>query len=88
MIGLLQNKGAQVEYHDPYIPHIHHEYDGWEMDSVKDMLGAVKEADVVIIVTDHKSYDYKAIVDASKFVFDSRNALGKLAKDNPKVERL
>ncbi|HQX01111.1 MAG TPA: nucleotide sugar dehydrogenase, partial [Anaerolineales bacterium] len=29
VIGLLKNKGAQVEYHDPYIPHIHHEYDGW-----------------------------------------------------------
>jgi len=88
VIGLLQNKGADVSYHDPYIPHIHHEYDGWEMDSVEDMMGAVKESDAVIIVTDHKSYDYQAIVDAAKFVFDSRNALGKLAKDNPKVERL
>jgi UDP-N-acetyl-D-glucosamine dehydrogenase len=43
VIGLLQNKGAMVEYHDPYIPHIHHEYDGWEMDSVKDMMKAVRE---------------------------------------------
>jgi len=88
VIGLLQNKGAQVEYHDPYIPHIHHEYDGWEMDSVKDMMQAVRESDAVVIVTDHKAYDYKAILDAAKFVFDSRNALGKLAKENPKVERL
>jgi UDP-N-acetyl-D-glucosamine dehydrogenase len=88
VIGLLQNMGAQVEYHDPYIPHIHHEYDGWEMDSLKDMMNAVKEADAVVIVTDHKAYDYKAILGAAKFVFDSRNALGKLGKDNPKVERL
>ena len=36
VIGLLRKKGALVEYHDPYIPHIHHEYDGWQMDSVKD----------------------------------------------------
>lgn len=88
VIGMLQNKGAQVEYHDPYIPHIHHEYDGWEMDSIKDMMKAVKESDAVIIVTDHKTYDYAAIVSGSKFVFDTRNALGKLAKNNPKVERL
>jgi len=88
VIGLLQNKGAQVVYHDPYIPHIHHEYDGWEMDSVEDMMQAVKESDAVIIVTNHKAYDYAVIVDAAEFIFDTRNALGKLAKNNPKVERL
>jgi len=88
VIGLLQNKGAQVEYHDPYIPHIHHEYDGWQKDSIKDVMKGVKEADAVVIVTNHKDYDYKTILDAAKFVFDSRNALGKLAKGNPKVERL
>lgn len=88
VIGLLQNKGAQVEYHDPHIPHIHHEYEGWEMDSVEDMMKAVKESDAVIIVTDHKDYDYAAILEASVFIFDTRNALGKLAKNNTKVERL
>lgn len=88
VIGLLQNKGAQVEYHDPYIPHIHHEYDGWQMDSIKNLMQGVKEADAVVIVTDHKAYDYKTIVDAAKFIFDSRNALGKLARGNPKVEKL
>jgi UDP-N-acetyl-D-glucosamine dehydrogenase len=88
VIGLLQNKGAFVEYHDPYIPHIHHEYDGWEMDSVQDMMQAVRESDAVVIVTNHTEYDYKAILDAASFVFDARNALGKLAKENPKVERL
>ncbi|MFL7870560.1 MAG: nucleotide sugar dehydrogenase [Anaerolineales bacterium] len=88
VIGLLQNKGAQVEYHDPYIPHIHHEYDGWQMDSIQDVMQGVAEADAVVIVTDHGAYDYKAIVDTAKFVFDSRNALGKLARGNPNVERL
>ncbi len=88
VIGMLKNKGAQVAYHDPHIPHIHHEYDGWEMDSVEDMMKAVKESDAVIIVTDHKSYDYAAILEAAVFIFDTRNALGKLAKNNPKVERL
>ena len=51
VIGLLKNKGAHVEYHDPYIQHIHHEYDGWKMDSVKDLMKSVTEADAVVIVT-------------------------------------
>lgn len=88
VIGLLKNKGAQVEYHDPYIQHIHHEYDGWKMDSVKDLMKSVKEADAVVIVTNHKEYDFKAIVESAKFVFDSRNATGKLGKNSEKVERL
>ncbi|MBI5951650.1 MAG: nucleotide sugar dehydrogenase [Chloroflexi bacterium] len=88
VIGLLRQKGALVEYHDPYIPHIHHEYDGWKMDSVKDMMKSVKEADAVIIVTNHKVYDYAAIIENAKFVFDSRNATGKIARKHEKVERL
>jgi UDP-N-acetyl-D-glucosamine dehydrogenase len=88
VIGLLKQKGALVDYHDPYIPHIHHEYEGWKMESVKDMLKYVKEADAVVIVTNHKDYDYGAIIDAAKFVFDSRNATGRIAKNNAKVERL
>ncbi|MBI5840981.1 MAG: nucleotide sugar dehydrogenase [Chloroflexi bacterium] len=88
VIGLLRKKGALVEYHDPYIPHIHHEHDGWQMDTVKDVMKSVKEADAVVIVTNHTVYDYKAIIDSAKFVFDSRNATGKLAKNNEKVVRL
>jgi len=88
VIGLLQKKGAQVEYHDPYIPHLHHEYDGWQMDSVRDVMQAVRESDAVVIVTDHKVYDYAAIIREAKFVFDTRNATGKIAKGNGKVVRL
>jgi len=88
VIGLLRNKGAMVDYHDPYIPHIHHEHDGWQMDSVKDLMQAVKDSDAVVIVTNHKEYDYKAIVEAAKFVFDTRNATRKVAKDSEKVVRL
>ena len=88
VIGLLRQKGAEVQYHDPYIPHIHHEYDGWKMDSVPDLMKAVKDAEVVVIVTNHKQYDYKAIIESAKFVFDSRNATGKLGKNSDKVERL
>ncbi len=88
VIGLLQKKGARVKYHDPYIPHIHHEYDGWRMDSVKNVMQSVRVADAVVIVTNHKAYDYEAIVASAKFVFDTRNATRKVAKNSDKVVRL
>jgi UDP-N-acetyl-D-glucosamine dehydrogenase len=88
VIGLLLKKGAVVEYHDPYIPHIHHESEGWHMDSVKDMMKAVEEADVVVIITNHKVYDYKTIVECAKFVFDSRNATRELVNGHENVVRL
>ncbi|MBI3173133.1 MAG: nucleotide sugar dehydrogenase [Chloroflexi bacterium] len=88
VIALLKRKGAIVEYHDPYIPHIHHEYEGWKMDSIADVMSAVADADAVIIVTNHKVYDYPAIIKAAKFVFDSRNATGRLGKESENVERL
>jgi UDP-N-acetyl-D-glucosamine dehydrogenase len=58
------------------------------MDSVKDVMQAVKAADVVVIVTNHKIYDYKAIVESAAFVFDSRNATRNIAKGIEKVVRL
>ena len=64
IIHLLQEKGAQVQYHDPFIPAINH--DELRMQSVTDFDKAVKEADCVVIVTDHSLYDYSKILqDAS-----------------------
>ena len=87
VIGLLQNKGASVKYHDPYIPHIHHETEGWQMDSVTDLMAEAKTSDAVVIVTNHKMYNYPEIIGAAKFVFDTRNATGKLGRFE-NVERL
>jgi len=88
VIALLKKKGAQVEYHDPFIPHLHHEHEGWKMDSISDVMPAVEAADAVVIVTNHKAYDYKAILSKASFIFDSRNALGEAGKESPKVARL
>jgi UDP-N-acetyl-D-glucosamine dehydrogenase len=88
VIALLRQKGALVDYHDPYIPQIHHEHDGWRMESIQDLMPAVRSADAVVIITNHKSYDYKAILEDAQFIFDSRNALGNPGRENPKVVRL
>jgi UDP-N-acetyl-D-glucosamine dehydrogenase len=88
VIALLRQKGAQVEYHDPYIPKIHHETEGWEMSSASDIMQSVREAEAVVIVTNHTAYDYQAMLDQARFIFDTRNALGRLGDGNPKVVKL
>ncbi len=86
VIHLLQQKGAEVSYHDPYVHHISH--NDWELASIPDLMDGVKAADLVVIVTNHKVYDYPAILKAASLIVDTRNALGKLGRDNPKVTRL
>ncbi len=87
VIGLLHKKGAVVEYHDPYIPSLSTE-DGEELQSVLDLMASVRAADIVIIITNHKAYDYPAILDASRLIFDTRNALGSLANGSEKAVKL
>ncbi len=82
VIALLRNKGARVQYHDPYIPHIHHEHEHWKLESIADesLLAAVREADVTILVTNHRSYNYPELIKNAQFLFDTRNATGNYLK--------
>jgi UDP-N-acetyl-D-glucosamine dehydrogenase len=91
VIGLLEKKGATVTYHDPFIPTVSH--DDWQMESTSDWQAAARLSDCVVIITNHSTYDYRAlltIVDApdGPIIVDTRNALGKLAPHHPKVFRL
>jgi len=86
VIGLLDQKGAHVQYHDPYIRHI--QEDELELYSVPDLMQAVHKADCVVIITNHSAYDYDAILENSSLVVDTRNALGSTGKTDPKVVRL
>ncbi len=86
VISLLRRKGALVEYNDPYIPHIAH--DDWALDSVKDLSQALRDADCVVIITNHKKYDYQEVLQSSQLIVDTRNAIGEAGRGNPKVVRL
>ena len=87
VIGLLAKKGAQVWYHDPHIPRLR-THDDVAMESVSELMAAVRAADCVVIVTNHSTYDYPAILNAAKLIVDTRNALGKMGKGYSKVVRL
>jgi UDP-N-acetyl-D-glucosamine dehydrogenase len=86
VIGLLLAKGALVSYHDPYIHTVKH--DGWELTAVPDVMEAACDADCVVIITNHSTYDYAAILDSARLIVDTRNALGAKGRGNPKVVRL
>jgi UDP-N-acetyl-D-glucosamine dehydrogenase len=72
IIHLLRRRGAYVTYSDPYVPYIRLE--GGELEAV-DMATTLPQADCAVIVTDHKAFDYAAIVRESRLVVDTRNAL-------------
>lgn len=86
VIGLLREKGGKVSYHDPYVPHLKH--DGWELTSVPDLMEEVRTSDCVVVVTNHSSYDYPAILEAAQLVVDSRNAMKLTGTEHPKVVKL
>lgn len=75
VIAHLAEKGAAVSYHDPHVPSFKH--DGVEMASVGDLNTALAEADCVVIVTDHSSYDWDEIRERSSLLIDTRRALAK-----------
>jgi UDP-N-acetyl-D-glucosamine dehydrogenase len=77
IINLLKEKGAEVDYNDPFVPKTSglRGYPGLSLKSVALTAKRLRQADAVIIATDHTSYDYDWIVKNAKLVVDSRNAV-------------
>ena len=73
IIELLQKRGAQVAYNDPYFPRVGHGRH-YALNMSCAPLENLGDYDCVLIVTDHSSYDYPRIVRESKLVIDTRNA--------------
>jgi UDP-N-acetyl-D-glucosamine dehydrogenase len=75
IIELLQERGAEVVYHDPYVPRVprmrQHRLD---MVSVPLTDDALETADAVLIATDHGCVDYARVVERARLVVDTRNA--------------
>jgi len=71
MMLLLERKGAQVTYSDPYVPRLQlcdrDLYSG-------DTLALSGKADCVLVATDHTDFDYLGILERAKLIVDARNA--------------
>ena len=68
---LLQRRGAIVSYSDPHVSRLRLE--GVHLESLPE--SAAAGADCVVIVTDHAAFDYPGLVERSRLIVDTRNAL-------------
>lgn len=73
IIELLQKRGAQVEYNDPFFPTVG-QGRKYALNMTSTPLEQIPEFDCVVIATDHSQYDYPAIVSKAQLVVDTRNA--------------
>lgn len=86
LIELLRDKGAKVDYNDPYIAKTHkqREHD-LKMSSKKLTAKMIASYDVVLISTDHSDYDYEWIVKNAQLVVDTRNATDNVRTNRNKI---
>jgi UDP-N-acetyl-D-glucosamine dehydrogenase len=81
LIELLQEQGAEVSYHDPFVSELpEHGLRSAELDA--------DSADCVVIVTAHSGIDYDGLIDRAGLVVDLRNATGNNGTQNGKVWKL
>ncbi|MBX6332910.1 MAG: nucleotide sugar dehydrogenase [Gemmatimonadaceae bacterium] len=86
ILDLLSKKGVDVQYHDPYVPEIvddGHTPAGAVGRSVPLDDAVLREADAVMVVTDHSNIDYARVRRLASIVIDTRNACGASAAAAP-----
>jgi UDP-N-acetyl-D-glucosamine dehydrogenase len=79
ILKLLENNGAYVDYHDPYIPVME---DIRNYGSVKTSVvltdECIKSYDLVVICTDHSNIDYVKVLKHAVAIYDTRGVLKKI----------
>jgi UDP-N-acetyl-D-glucosamine dehydrogenase len=87
LMELLLERGAELTYNDPHIPHLpkmrHHDVP--EMSSTELTPEFLASQDCVLIATDHSAYDCDFIVEHSNMVLDTRNATKDVATGREKI---
>jgi UDP-N-acetyl-D-glucosamine dehydrogenase len=83
ILRILESRGATIAYNDPHVPSL--EWNGTRLESAE-LLPALDEADVVVIVTDHSAYAYADVVARARLVVDTRNATRDIVSE--KIVRL
>lgn len=78
ILRILEDEGATVQYHDPFVPRLRDDGRTWESVELTDE--ALTSIDIAVIVTDHSSVDYERVLRLSPIVVDSRNATAQVAQ--------
>ncbi|MEW5719537.1 MAG: UDP binding domain-containing protein, partial [Chloroflexota bacterium] len=92
VIEVLLRYGARVTYHDPFVPKFHIGGDVFhrarvDLASAPLTRAALRACDIAIIVTAHRSVDYRVVVANAPLVVDSANVTKGLGRAE-KVVRL
>ena len=89
IMSLLEERGADLCYHDPFVPRLHkmRNYDFSRLSSLELTEELLGEQDAVLIATDHSDIDYQWIVDHSVLVVDTRNATRRSTEGREKIVR-
>lgn len=88
IVEILEQMGAEVDYHDPFIPVIpklreHPHLKG--RDGIVLSPAALKKYDAAFIVTDHDDVDYQMVIDNCPLVIDTRNICERLGLGGDKI---
>jgi UDP-N-acetyl-D-glucosamine dehydrogenase len=77
VMAALDLKGAAVSYHDPHVARLAARAwpGGFDLASVALEPETLRAADCVVIITDHKTFDYETIVSEARLIVDTRNAI-------------
>ncbi|HMS02879.1 MAG TPA: nucleotide sugar dehydrogenase [Gemmatimonadaceae bacterium] len=86
IIRLLEERGAHVEFHDPFVTEIRE--DGHVRRTVELSDEMLRWADACVVVTDHKSIPWQRVVDQAALVVDTRNVTGGLSAGRARVVSL
>ena len=91
VIDLLRSRGANVSYHDPFVPEVtfDHAYtigDGDPLYNTELTDDLIKNSDCIVICTDHSDIDYKRVCELAPLIVDTRNALGEDVRNGSKAK--
>ena len=86
VISALQRRGAAVAYADPHVPIFR--IGDVELKAVEPAEEALREADCVVVLTDHPEFDYERVVRQSQLIVDTRQAIPLVAAGSARVVRL
>jgi len=75
VMELLEGKVQKIDYVDPYVPEI--QINGKKFRAKVLTPGLIRQADCVLILTDHSCFDYDLILRESKLILDTRNAINR-----------
>ena len=83
VIRLLEERGAEVTYHDPHVAS--YREDGHERIGVPLTDAALAKSDAVVIITDHTAIDWARVTSRASLIVDTRNALGRAGPTKARV---